>query len=124
MKIRMGFISNSSSCSFIIDNHTGQPRTLVDFLRDNPEIFQQYLKEFEDDIKHMGMDWGGHAVDGLTVESLWKSAAEYSQIIFPGRNYLTFEDDAGLAEYVLHSMLSEMKSSNKNWSWEFHESYH
>jgi len=47
MKVRFGFISNSSSTSFIITNITNEPKTLVDFTEENPHLIDNYLREFD-----------------------------------------------------------------------------
>ena len=36
MKIRIGFVSNSSSCSFTIGNKSNKTLTIVDFVNENP----------------------------------------------------------------------------------------
>ena len=38
MKTRIGYISNSSSTSFIIRNISNKHKTLVDFVKENPEL--------------------------------------------------------------------------------------
>jgi hypothetical protein len=39
MKIRNSFVSNSSSCSFVVINKTGNVKTIEEFLKDNLEYF-------------------------------------------------------------------------------------
>ena len=65
MKIRAGFISNSSSSSFIITNKTDETKTFVDFIEENPQIIEEFRAKY---------DWHTEE-DGYTQEELLKSAA-------------------------------------------------
>ena len=46
MKLRQGFVSNSSSCSFLITNTSDKTLTLADFVKENPQIIKEYLDEY------------------------------------------------------------------------------
>lgn len=127
MKKRQGFVSNSSSCAFIITNHSDKPKTLVDFLDENPEIWEAYWRECSEDVEICGFDWHGFKKRELNKQSVLQSAAhcERPKPLEPGENYCTFADDAGiLHEAVLHDMLTQVSSTNPSWSWRFEESFH
>ena len=47
MKIRNGFVSNSSSSSFIIINKSNKKLTLVDFVKENPQIVEEWNKYYD-----------------------------------------------------------------------------
>lgn len=47
MKIRMGFVSNSSSTAFCITNISNVRKTLVDFVKENSHIITDYLRKYE-----------------------------------------------------------------------------
>jgi hypothetical protein len=42
MKTRNGFVSNSSSTSFVITNLTDKRKTLVEFVIENPQLLREY----------------------------------------------------------------------------------
>jgi hypothetical protein len=44
LKMRCGFISNSSSCSFIISNKSNQERSLSEFVNENLHLIGRYNK--------------------------------------------------------------------------------
>lgn len=46
MKIRKGFVSNSSSTSFIITNKTNNDLTLVDFVKENHQLLYDFIQEY------------------------------------------------------------------------------
>ena len=46
MKIRNGFVSNSSSTSFTIVNISDKSKTIVDFVKETPHLIEEYIKIF------------------------------------------------------------------------------
>lgn len=49
MKLRNGFVSNSSSSSFIIRNKTNTEKTLVDFVIENKKLVDSYNYFYDSD---------------------------------------------------------------------------
>lgn len=47
MKKRMGFVSNSSSCSFMITNNTHEVKTLRDFAEENLDLVDDYVAQYD-----------------------------------------------------------------------------
>lgn len=55
MKIRSSFVSNSSSTSFIIENLTNNNLSLVDFVKENPQLVEAFNSYYDYDFSQDAM---------------------------------------------------------------------
>jgi hypothetical protein len=111
MKTRNGFVSNSSSTSFLITNKTKKSLPLSEFVKENPQLIEQFCGRYS---------W--HSDDRrYTQESLIKSAKEEGIMISPGQNVYTFGDEQGtLIGEVFDYILRDGGESNR-FEWSFYE---
>ena len=133
MKIRKNFVSNSSSTSFIITNHSGQDKTLVDFVKENPQIIEEYRDEYVfcwkncyvlksvkyvKKIKKDPLD----EYNGYNQTALILSAENRDTKIPPGsREYIFGDEDGDLIGQIFDYMLREGGRS-ESFSWRYNES--
>lgn len=79
MKVRLGFVSNSSSSSYVINNKTDKDLSLADLIRENSHLAQEC-----DRYSPKGAKW--------TLETLIQSAKESGIVLKPGSNLISFSD--------------------------------
>jgi hypothetical protein len=108
MKIRKGFVSNSSSSSFIIKNRTNEEKTIFDFSQETKYL----VKKFND-----AYDW-----NNIQEEDYLRSAAEYGYVWMPGESKeCVFGDEDGTTMgLVLDNMLRDTDYT-KSFSWYFNK---
>jgi hypothetical protein len=113
MKIRTGFVSNSSSCSFAITNISDSQKSLVDFVIENPQLIEQFLEEF---------DWYKKYPDEYNQDKLIESAIANDETFLPGETkYCILGDEQGtLIGHVMDYQLRDGGSS-ESFTWRLDE---
>ena len=110
MKQRRGFISNSSSTSFIITNKTKEKRSLVDFVRENPQLVVEFCEIY---------DWYH-----FTQEEMIESAKGENIVFKPHEEKVcVFGDEDGTIVGQVFDYILRAGGSSKSFEWRFHE-YH
>lgn len=107
MKGRLGFVSNSSSTSFIIINNTNKQKTLVDFVKENPHLVEQYNSQY-----------GGT----FTLDELISDAENLDEIFSPNcERTLVFGDEDGTSIGCVYDYILRDGGRSASFKWHFDE---
>jgi len=106
MRVRHGFVSNSSSTAFIVTNLTDEKLTLVDFVQENPQLIKEFVDYY---------DW--YNKDEYNQENLLASAKANNEDIGPGSNYMIFGDEDGTMIGNVFDYILRDGGSSKRFAW-------
>lgn len=108
MKTRLGFVSNSSSTSFIIYNNTNEDKSIADFALENLALAKQFNEDYYEDVS--------------VEELLFSAENDYSEeILKPGENNCVFGDEQGTTLGRVYDYILREGGSSKSFSWRFNE---
>ena len=111
MKLRSGFISNSSSTSFIITSLVPEEKTLVDFVIENPNLIEDFKK-----------DYGYTDDERYTQENLIKSAEALNVTFAPNKaSWHIFGDEDGTLIGKVFDYQLRYGGKSKSFKWRFDE---
>jgi len=127
MKTRSGFVSNSSSSSFIIRNKSNKELTIVNFVKENPQLIENFKAEYswyKDNPEFTQENLIKSAEQRLNDNQEINATTKKSLYIIPAnsKSYLTFGDEHGdIIGHVFDYILRDGGES-ENFEWTFAES--
>lgn len=128
MKLRLGFVSNSSSTAYIITNKTNETKDLVDFVQENPELVDEYFEEYGEASVLTRTEMEGVKAKKNPVmrrvlqEDLIRSARENNFVFDPHTgHYIAFGDEDGTLIGRVFDYILRDGGESKSFRWRFKE---
>jgi len=134
---RSGFVSNSSSTSFIIENKTKERLHLCEFIKENSHLIKKFEEEFSVQIidTNFRQDHSGKLFNVQNLEEAIKlmcqeakELEEYrgmswspkrTKALAPGENSIQFGDEQGTLLGEIYDYILREGGESKRFKWRF-----
>jgi hypothetical protein len=116
MKIRAGFVSNSSSTAFMIKNTSKKTKTIVDFVKENPHLVEEFVARF---------DWHHYTQEEMLASAEQDMLCRKDNLTFaPGEDKVCiFGDESGTVIGAVFDYILRDGGRSKSFRWKYHDSY-
>jgi hypothetical protein len=108
MKIKLSFVTNSSSTAYMITNLSNEKKSLVDFVLENIELVDQFNQEYREDYTRL------QVLESAANENFEFNPGEQKQCVFG-------DEDGTIIGRVYDYILRDGGIS-KNFEWRYYES--
>lgn len=112
MKIRTGFVSNSSSTSFTITNTSKEVKTLLDFVKENIHLVDEFNEQY---------NWHNYTHE-QAIESV-KQYPDYAHFEPGESKECVFGDEHGTVLGAIYDYILRDGGESKSFKWKFKEFY-
>jgi hypothetical protein len=112
MKKRLGFVSNSSSSSFIIMNKSQKDKTLIDFVKENTYLIDDFNSSYGYNYKHKEI-----------IECAERISSTYGIFEPKTPKECVFGDEQGTILGQIYDYILRNGGSSKNFTWKFNKYY-
>ena len=112
MKVKLDFVTNSSSTAYMIYNTSDKNKTLVDFAIENIDLLNQFVNDYDyQDNPRFSL--------GSFLESVSKNNIEFK----PGEEkYCVFGDEDGTVVGCVYDYILRDGGASRNFTWKYKES--
>ena len=117
MKTKLDFVTNSSSTAFIITNISNNKKTLVDFVKENPQLIEQFKDVYVSEKWYTEKERSEY-----NQEALIKSAKENNMTFKPDKSeYCVFGDEDGTFIGRIFDYILRDGGQSESFVWRFNE---
>lgn len=114
MKTRNSLVSNSSSSSFIIVNKSKEQKTIVDLVKENPQLIQNFI-----DMYNWYNGDPKYTQDNLIISADQRLQSNKDEYTFNPKSQkkLSFGDEDGDLIGIVFDYILREKASSKSFRW-------
>lgn len=117
MKIRNGFVSNSSSSSFVLHNKTNHKLELKEFVQEARDVVTRYIVEYG--MPHTVEARANDTLETMTqlVLKVMEREAKRLGALVPGANFYVFGDEDGTTIGLVYDYALRRGGATKRFGW-------